>query len=145
MSALKRKSRVKRQTWTKKQEEDWNFNIVELPLQVSIYCTVSEESKRRQRSFKFIKIYFSRDNAWFHVSVMAMLHGFMRCHDYLTALEGFQQSPDNHNNFGRLIWNCEDCQNNWTSYQDEKNWRSYHGFQNKDDRWIWRWLSIGKP
>jgi hypothetical protein len=44
-----------------------------------------------------------------------------------------------------LTWNCVDCQKNWASYQERKDWRIYHGFHNNDESWIRRWLSIEKP
>jgi len=92
--------------WYKKMEEDWNFNRVELPLQVFIYCTFSEESKRRQRSFRFISFSFSWDNAWFNTAVMALLHVLGRCQDYqatgrfLTSLKQRQQ----HWKIDMMLW-----------------------------------------
>jgi len=66
VSALKYKSREKRQALTKQHEEDWNFNRGELPLHVSVCCTVCEQSKMRQKSFRFIRFSSSFDNVWFH-------------------------------------------------------------------------------
>jgi hypothetical protein len=60
-------------------------------------------------------------------------------------LEDFQQPLTNHNNIGILTWSCVVCQKNWPSYQDGKDWRLYHGFQNCKESWIRRWLSIEKP
>jgi len=37
------------------------------------------------------------------------------------------------------------CWKNWTAYQDGKDWRLYRGFQNCEESWIRRWLSIEKP
>jgi hypothetical protein len=37
------------------------------------------------------------------------------------------------------------CWKNWTAYQDGKDWRLYHGFQNCEESWIRRWLSVEKP
>jgi len=60
-------------------------------------------------------------------------------------LKGFRQPSTNHNNIEILTWSCVDCQKNWASYQERKDWRSYHGFHNSDESWIRRWLSIEKP
>jgi len=107
VSALKHRNRKYRQIWIEKHEQDWNFNIAELPLQVFVCCTVSEESKRRQRSFWFIRFSSSKENAWFHVSGVILLYYSRRC-QITSLLEGFQQSSYNHN-IERLIWCCEDC------------------------------------
>ena len=56
-----------------------------------------------------------------------------------------QQPSNNHNNMRRLTWCYEDCQKNWTSYEERKDWRICHGFQNCEESWIRRWLSIEKP
>jgi len=60
-------------------------------------------------------------------------------------LKGFRQPSTNHNNIGILTWSCVDCQKNWASYQERKDWRFCHGFQNCEESWIRRWLSIEKP
>jgi hypothetical protein len=74
-----------------------------------------------------------------------------RCCKFLDAakitklLKGFRQPSTNHNNIEILTWSCVDCQKNWASYQERKDWRIYHGFHNNDESWIRRWLSIEKP
>jgi len=88
VSALKYKSREKRQVWTKQHEEDWNFNRGELPLEVSVGCTVCEQSKMRQKSFRFVRFSSNKDNVWFHMSPVAMLQVSRRCQDY-QAVERF--------------------------------------------------------
>jgi len=37
------------------------------------------------------------------------------------------------------------CRKNWASYEDGKDWKLYRGFQNCEESWIRRWLSIEKP
>ena len=105
MLALKCKSREKRQTLIEKQEEDWNFNRAELPLQVSVYCTVREESKRRQRSFRFIRLFSSRDGTWFHTSAVAVLHVSRRCQDYLVGkFPTILKQPQQHWKIDMMVW-----------------------------------------
>jgi hypothetical protein len=60
-------------------------------------------------------------------------------------VEVFQQPSTNHNNIGRLTWCCEDHQKHWASYDEVKDWRFCRGFQNCEESWIRRWLSIEKP
>ena len=60
-------------------------------------------------------------------------------------MEVFQQPSTNHNNIGRLTGCCEDHRKNWASYEEVKDWRFCHGFQNCEESWIRRWLSIEKP
>ena len=110
-----------------------------------VCCTVSEKSKRGQRSFRSISCSSNRDNVWFHTSVVVILQVSGRCHDYQAVGKFSKQSSTNHNNIGRLKLYCEDLPNNWTSYEERKDWRICHGFQNNDERWIRRWLSIEKP
>jgi hypothetical protein len=145
VSAWKRRSREKRHDYTEIHKENWNFNRAELPLHVSVCCTVYEQSKMRQKSFRFIKFSSSWDNAWFHTSAVVVLHVSVCCQDYL-ASGGFQQFSYNRNNIGRLTWCCEDCQKNRANYQDGKDWRLYRGFQNCEGswirRWLWRWKTI---
>jgi hypothetical protein len=44
-----------------------------------------------------------------------------------------QQPSNNHNNMRRLTWCHEDCQKNRTSYEERKDWRICHGFQNCEE------------
>jgi hypothetical protein len=44
-----------------------------------------------------------------------------------------------------MTWCCEDHRKNWASYEEVKDWRFCHGFQNCEESWIRRWLSIEKP
>jgi len=107
---------------------------------VFVCCIVCEESNNRQKSFRFIKFSFSFDNVWFHTSVMAMLHVFVRCQDYL-AIERFPTILKQQPQYWKIDMNlCGLPKKNWTSYQDGKDWRFCQGFQNNDERWIKRRL-----
>jgi hypothetical protein len=82
----------KGQTWARKQGQTSNFNRAELPLQVFVCCTVSEGSKRRQRSFRFISFCSNKNNASFHTLTVIALHDSMRWQDYI-AIERFSNNP----------------------------------------------------
>jgi len=100
---------------------------------VSVCCTVSEESKRRQKGFQIHQFLFQlRQRVIPHVGsdnaaslrVLPRLPSYWKVsnnsHTTATTLED-------------LTWCCEDCQKNWASCQDGKDWRICHGFQNCEE------------
>jgi hypothetical protein len=98
----------------------------------------------RQKSFRFIKFSSSWDNAWFRTSAVVVLQVFVRCQDYL-AIERFSTILKQQQQHWKIDMKLCGLQNNWTSYQERKDWRIYHRFQNSYESWIRRWLSIEKP
>jgi len=85
VSVLKHISREKRLTWTKKI--GWRLKLQHSRTLSICVCLLhySEESKMRQRSFRFIKFSFSWDNAWFHTSVVVVMHVSVRYQNYLAG------------------------------------------------------------
>jgi len=111
----KKRSRHRTSTWQSSLCRDLFVDLlvgnargnVELPLQVSVCCTICEQSKRRQRSLRFIKFSSNRDNAWFHTSAVAMLQVSGRCQNY-QAVGRFPTILNNNHNIEGLTWCCEE-------------------------------------
>ena len=81
MSALKYRSREKRQTWTKQHEEDWNFN--RNPFTGGYLLHRHWEIKEEIEEFSIHQVLFQ---IW--QCVIPHIFVFVRCQDYL-AIERF--------------------------------------------------------
>jgi len=142
--AWKRKSREKRRTWAEKNRKKTKTSIEQNSLYRWLFLAPSVVNQRGNRGISDssvsppIKIMRQFTHREWQCCIFRTLPRLPSCWKV-------SNNPQPTTTTLEYLHEVVDCQKNWANYQDERDWRLYRGFQNCEESWIRRWLSIEKP